>query len=284
MHAFVSAIVPVFNNAAGIRNVLDALVAQSYPRRLYEIVVADNGSIDGTQKLVKQYCEAYPNLVRMVVEDNMQSSYAARNRGLRSARGEIVAFLDSDCIPETHWIKSGVRALLETPASCGGGALVFFFKSEQPNIYERFDSLRKLNQKVYIEKAGFAATANFFIRRELFEEYGLFRSDLISGGDYEFGRRLTNAGEKMIFIPKAVVRHPARRSFRAILKKSKRVAKGQRQLERLKLLEHGRISLRTLIPVKDGPALEGVVSNRAQRLRMILLANFMKYFNLIHRI
>jgi glycosyltransferase involved in cell wall biosynthesis len=284
MREFVSAIVPVFNNAAGIRNVLNALIAQSYPRRLYEIVVADNGSIDGTQKLVKQYCEAYPNLVRMVVEDKMQSSYAARNKGLRLACGEILAFLDSDCIPETHWIESGVMGLLEGPAACGGGALVFVFRSEQPNIYESFDSVRKLNQRVYIEKAGFAATANFFIRRELFEEYGLFRSDLISGGDYEFGRRLTKAGEKMIFMPKAVVRHPARATFSAILKKSKRIALGQKQLQEMGLLEHGRLSWSSLNPERRCPELDGVALTARQRVGLVILMNFFKYYNLVKRL
>jgi len=284
MQAFVSAIVPVFNNAAGIRNALDALVAQSYPRRLYEIVVADNGSTDGTQKLVKQYCEVYPDLVRMVVEDNMQSSYAARNKGLRLARGEILAFLDSDCIPETHWIEAGVRALLETPASCGGGALVFFFRSQQPNIYESFDSIRKLNQKVYIEKAGFAATANFFIRRELFEKYGLFRSDLTSGGDYEFGRRLTKADEKMIFIPKAVVRHPARATFGAILKKSRRIALGQKQLHEMGLLEHGKLSRKSLNPERRWPESDGVALTTRQKVGLIILMNVFKYYNLVKRL
>ena len=286
MSVFVSVIIPVFNDPERIRKALDALLKQNYPSNSYEIIVADNGSTDATQQVVEEYCEKYPDMVRMVIENKIQSSYAARNKGVGEARGEIIAFTDSDCLPACDWIESGVRALQEYVAACGGGRITFFFKSDRPNVCEYFDSARKLNQKFYIENAGFAATANFFARREVFDRHGEFRCDLISGGDYEFGRRLTTAGEKMIYIPGAVVQHPARSSFKEILKKSRRVAAGQKELETLGLLQHGRLSWYNLLPtlpyfrqsywLKDHSFME--------KIQLVLLANIFHYVNLWGRI
>jgi len=285
MSDFVSVIVPVYNDPERIRNVLDTLVEQTYPRDSYEIIVADNASTDDTPQVIQRYCEKYPNLIRVVVESKIQSSYAARNKGLEVAKGEVVAFTDSDCIPENGWIESGIRALREENTSYGGGRITFFFKFQLPNIYEHFDAARKLNQMSFIEDASFAATANLFVRRELFERYGKFRDDLVSGGDYEFGQRLAKAGEKMIFIPDAVVKHPARSTLQEIVRKSRRVAAGQKELERTGLLEHGKVSWSQLLPrlscsyVKDGATPPSLID----KVRIILLGNAIRWMNFFIR-
>jgi len=283
---FVSIIIPIFNDPIRIRMVLDALLTQTLPQDSYEIIIADNGSTDSTPQVIKEYCTEYSNIVRLVFERQTQSSYAARNKGLRVARGKILAFTDSDCVPAQNWIEAGVRALQHQKAKCGGGRITFFFKSVRPNIYEYYDSARKLNQQAYIDQAGFAATANFFARRELFDRYGEFRYNLISGGDYEFGRRLTTAGEKMIYISDAIVQHPARASFKEILKKSSRVAAGQKELEYIGLLEHGTLSWRNCLPKFRYPR-DGYWSKTlsfTEKIQLVFLTNLFSYLNLWSRI
>jgi len=284
--SFVSIIIPIYNDPVGIKSSLKSLVNQTHPQDAYEIIVADNGSTDETRQVVEQFQEQYPDLIHLVVEDQIQSSYAARNRGIRAATGDTLAFTDADCVPEATWLEAGVRALEERTAACGGGRIVFIYQSDRANVYEYFDSARKLNQQSYVENAGFAATANFFACQELFEKYGPFRSDLISGGDYEFGRRVTKAGEKMIYIPDAIVQHPARSTFKAIYVKSKRVALGQKQLEKSGLLEHSRLSIRQLYPVRFYPVDErwsGSLS-RLEKAQLIFLQNFFRWRNFLIRI
>ncbi|MBM3933410.1 MAG: glycosyltransferase [SAR202 cluster bacterium] len=250
---FVSVIIPVYNNTDGIHKAITALMAQTYPADRFEVVVADNNSNDGTGAIVDTLAERYPGRVRRVVESRVQTSYAARNKGIEEARGEVFAFTDSDCIPDARWIEAGVAGLVREDAACGGGGVEFTFHRERPNVYEYFDSARKLNQRSYVVDSGFAATANFFARARLFTDYGPFLGDLVSGGDYEFGRRVTARGEKLIYIEDAVVGHPARRTYREIVKKSRRVAQGQRQLAQRGLLKRPRAGWRQILPARSWP-------------------------------
>jgi glycosyltransferase involved in cell wall biosynthesis len=284
--SFVSVIIPVYNDAKGIHDALGALTVQTYPLDAYEIVVADNASTNETPQVVRQFQEQYPKLIHLVVEDQIQSSYAARNAGIRKAEGEIMAFIDADCTPQPTWIAAGVKALLEQSAVSGGGHIMFTYKGSRPSVYEYFDSARKLDQKSYVEQAGFAATANFFVLKKILEWYGPFRSDLISGGDYEFGRRLTQAGEKMIYISDAIVRHPARGTLRAILKKSIRIARGQKQLERMGLLQHDRLSWRQLRFSRSYPRDERWLAclSRLEKAELVLLQNMVRWLNFAIRV
>ena len=107
---FVSVIVPVFNNGDRLAKCLKALYVQTYPYADYEVIVVDNNSTER----IDSVCEQFPN-VRYETESE-QGSYAARNRGLSIAKGEVIAFTDSNCIPDAEWIAAGVRALSDTNA------------------------------------------------------------------------------------------------------------------------------------------------------------------------
>jgi len=222
-------------------------------------------------------------LVKTVSEDNIQSSYAARNEGIQIAEGEILAFTDSDCVPSESWLIEGCKEIEKNNASMVAGKIEFTFKDSEPNIWEYFDAAGKLNQKSYVENAGFGATANLFVWKNLFNKYGMFLSELESGGDYEFGRRLTQSGELIRYAKKALVFHPARSTFKSKLKKSKRIAKGQGQLTELGFLNHDVLTWRSLIPPFVGPSIEGPTLIFPKSLAIIILRIFFKYYNFFIR-
>src|SRR4051794_2667993 len=78
---------------------LEAVAAQDYPQEVTEVIVVDNGSTDDTRAVVAAYG------VTLLIESEIRTSYAARNRGIRHARGEFVAFLDSDCVAAPEWLS-----------------------------------------------------------------------------------------------------------------------------------------------------------------------------------
>lgn len=235
----VSVIVPVLNNEEGIKLLLECLLAQTLPAERFEIFVVDNGSVDKTIEVVKSYQSRHPS-IHLLYEHKKQSSYAARNKAISAVSAEIIAFTDSDCIPRKDWLEKGIAAMKKHSASYGGGDIKFTFLKQRPNLWEKYDSITFLDQKLYIATAGFSATANTFISKELFDRYGLFDETLISGGDAQFGLCLTKKHHvPLFFLEDSIVEHPARSSFVQLYKKYKRIAIGRIQLAQANNKPHG---------------------------------------------
>lgn len=233
MKPTVSVIVPVYNNSDGIQKLLEALKTQDYPQDRYEVLIVDNGSKDETPNVIQATIDELDNF-KLLIEDNIRGSYAARNIGVLAANGSILAFTDSDCIPTMGWISSGVKNLLKYQVSYGGGQIKHIYSKEKPNLHEKFDTLDRLSQQYYIENKGFSATANLFIYKILLKKVGMFNTDLLSSGDLEFGQRVQKSRHKIIYIPDAIVNHPARKTLKANMKKSIRLAVGRKQMSMLK--------------------------------------------------
>lgn len=219
---FISVIIPVYNDAERLRLCLDALAQQTYPRDRFEVIVVDNGSTSPPCELV----ESYP-FCRFAVESR-PGSYAARNCGLQIARGEILAFTDSDCIPAPQWLAAGQEELVRQPNSGFiGGCIEVFPRESRPTAVELYDMVFGLRQHSNIAQFQHAATANMMTRRATFDRCGPFNDALKSGGDSEWGRRATSHGLQGVYAEKAVVRHPARRSWSEILRQTRRHAGGR---------------------------------------------------------
>lgn len=227
-HPFVSIIIPVFNDAERLGICLQNLENQTYPKDRYEVIVIDNGSKESIDKFVKQFLHA------VVYHEPHRSSYAARNKGISLARGEILAFTDSDCVPAIDWIQTGTMIFLKDPdIYVIGGPVEFFFRTpEKPSAIELFDSLTAFKQKTNIEQFKFSVTANLFTFKKIFHHVGVFNTNLKSGGDYEWGLRATLLGYPPIYAAGVRVAHPARRSFKQLLNKYLRVIGGQYDMKK----------------------------------------------------
>ncbi|MDY6868177.1 MAG: glycosyltransferase, partial [Chloroflexota bacterium] len=175
--------------------------------------------------VVEQYKRTHPDLIQVFVEDRIQSSYAARNKGISAANGQIIAMLDADCTPVPNWIEKGVEVLANDNVDLVGGNVEFRF-SANPTAAEVYDSISNLQIKRNIEERGVAKTANLFVRRSVFEKIGGFHSDLKSGGDVTWTGKATSAGFKLVYSNEAKVYHPTRR-LSALLQKQIRVGQGQ---------------------------------------------------------
>ncbi|NJN22859.1 MAG: glycosyltransferase family 2 protein, partial [Leptolyngbya sp. RL_3_1] len=108
----VSVIVPIYNGAADLPGLGDCLLQQTYPRDRVEYLLIDNNSQDDTAAQLQRFAQtaaAQGMTVRPLSEANIQSSYAARNQGIRVATGEILAFTDADCRPRPDWLARLVQ-------------------------------------------------------------------------------------------------------------------------------------------------------------------------------
>jgi glycosyltransferase involved in cell wall biosynthesis len=218
----ISVIVPVWNREDEIGRCLESLTSQSLPSSAYEVIVVDNGSSDATRDVATSY-----QGVKVLIE-RRPGSYAARNLGLATARGEYVAFTDSDCIPDSRWLEHGLRALEENPLAgvIAGRVELYAPDDAVPSVCSCYERIFAFNQEANIIR-GRAATANWFSSAAILRELGGFREDLMSGGDFELAKRLQSAEHQLIYLPEAIVFHPARVTFAELSGKARRVIGGR---------------------------------------------------------
>ena len=226
VHPFVSVIIPVFNDSEALEVCLTLLSEQTYPRESYEVIVVDNRSEEDIEAIVDRFEGTVYGY------ESCPGSYIARNRGISMAKGEIVAFTDSDCLPNRDWIEQGVSYLTQTENGglVAGSIETCFHNPEQPTAVELYDRILAFPQKNYLEKTHFGVTANLFTFKHVIDAVGTFDETLKSGGDYEWGQRVYQAGYQQVYGEKAGVSHPARSTFSQLSKKIGRVVKGQYDL------------------------------------------------------
>jgi glycosyltransferase involved in cell wall biosynthesis len=270
-HPLVSVIIPVFNDQERLTIALTALENQSYPGP-YEILVVDNGSTE---------LPVVTGRARLLSETR-PGSYNARNRALKEAGGEVIAFTDSDCIPATDWLEAGVNALRANPAAglIGGKVILFAEDAVHPTLAEAFEMATGFPQKHYVVNGHYAATANVFTRREVLKDVGFFDGTLKSGGDAEWGNRVFEAGYALAYDDRVIIRHPARSSHAEIARKVRRTTGGERD-RRPGVGNMLRFSIRHLFPPRRRLCAIFRMSEMGVGLRLRLLC-YAIYINWLH--
>ena len=221
---FVSVIIPVYNDSERLFELLGSLDCQSYGRENYEIIVVDNGSDEDPKQIADKFD------VTLLYEKDIQSSYAARNKGIGLARGDIYAFIDSDCKACDNWISEGIKALQQTNASIVGGKVVFTF-SPKKRAAEYYDASTNFQFEEKI-KRGTCGGGNLFVKKDVFDSIGLFPQNIKSGGDVLFTMKATQSGFELVYAPDACVYHPTR-SFSQLIIKTFRVAVGKANIKKM---------------------------------------------------
>jgi GT2 family glycosyltransferase len=211
----VSVIIPHYSDLKGLNLCLEALERQTFARERFEIVVADNASPEG-EAAVSAVIAGRARLV--VVRE--KGAGPARNGGVKASKGEILAFIDSDCQAEPEWLAEGLRAL-DNYDFIGGRVKVLVDDLQRMTSAEAFERVFAFDFKTYITKKGFTGAGNLFCPRSLFDQVGGFRTGLSE--DLEWSHRARAAGFRLGYAPRAVVGHPARRTWPELRAKWRRV-------------------------------------------------------------
>jgi len=104
MPAFISVIICTYNRAALLQRALRSLSGQTLDKKLFEIIVVDDGSHDNTGEVCEEMRGELPNLTYVSCGTNMGAP-KARNRGVEEASGKYLLFTDDDCIPAVNWVE-----------------------------------------------------------------------------------------------------------------------------------------------------------------------------------
>lgn len=230
---FASIIIPVLNAEDKITAVLQAVKHQTYPSDRYEILVVDNGSSDKTKQKV-----AAMNGIILLERTDVQNPYAARNKGLRHAKGNLLVLLDVNCTPVGRWLEAGINRLMEEGNDLVGGQITFAF-SEAETLGEWYDSLLFVDMEDLIRRGQSCAGGNLFFKRKVLDSIGFFPENQRSGTDLYWTKKATQQGLNLVYESTAEVTYPAR-PLKDLLKKIYRVGTGQPKI----WLDNGRHPLK----------------------------------------
>lgn len=219
-----SVIVPYYKDYNRLILLLDSLNQQHLASDQFEVIVVNNDP-DIPFELHKDFSTQYS---LKLLEEPRPGSYAARNMGIVNAIGDILAFTDSDCLPDTNWLSNALEIFdRDTQNKLGiltGPVPLFYKDPSKLTVAEAYEKYTGFTTEAYA-KGGHAITANWFSYKKTILEFGGFIPGLKSNGDTELSERI---GKKyrILYDDTIVVMHPARFEIKEIVQKYKRLIGG----------------------------------------------------------
>jgi len=212
MHYFISVVVPVYNAESVIGGCIESLLALDYPKNKIEVVIVDNNSSDRTPAIIAQYPV-------ITLSEKKRGAYAARNKGALSAKGDIFASTDADCLVDVNWAKEINQTFqdLKVAAVMGfsGGINQNFWACLEQENFEQF-WYHKGSTGLSLKRRGID-TRNCAIRKTVLEACGHFNDNLVNCGDLDLSVRLNRGNYVIAFNERMNVRHYNRTDVHDIL-------------------------------------------------------------------
>ncbi len=251
--ALVSVVITVRNEAAHLPPLLQSLALQEPP---FEVIVVDADSRDGTFELVLGYAHRDPAHYRAIRQPCSRGE--GRNLGVELARGDLVAFIDGDCVADAGWLAAVRRAFAKAEVVAGRTV---------PLSPSRFSELERV--ELYLRGSDVTyPSCNLGYRRELFRSLGGFDARFITAEDIDLNLRAVLARYLIAYAPDAIVYHRARATWPQFVRQAFWNGYGRKQLtekhgslweryriERLAADQHGMVAL-----VRLGAALAGYLA------------------------
>ncbi|MBU7581670.1 MAG: glycosyltransferase [Nostoc sp. TH1S01] len=234
----VSVVVPIYNAEADLPALIACLSSQTYPKDRVEYLLVDNNSSDRTLTLLQDAAANSPIKISALSENQIQSSYAARNTGIRAAIGEIIAFTDADCHPQPYWLESLIQPFVNSEVVIVAGEIAALPGNSLLEQYAEIQEILSQKHTLAHPFCAYGQTANLAIRRTALEKVGLFRPYLTTGGDADICWRILqqNLG-RLEFAPQATVQHRHRSTLKELASQWRRYGRSNRYLHELHGIE-----------------------------------------------
>jgi glycosyltransferase involved in cell wall biosynthesis len=227
-YPFISVVITGKNALDTIEECLSSVIRNNYPPSRFEIIYVDGGSTDGTLDVVKKISETFREKTTIRWYVKIGPPGAGRNKGILEAKGEIIAFTDSDVIVDENWLRNIAHHLLETDERVAGiGGPNLTPPSDPPfaqlvgALWETpFGSMSARNPARYkgIRPVDHNPSCNAAYWKWVFEKVGLFREDLPVTEDVELDTRIRKSGYILLYVDEIIVWHHRRKTLKSFLR------------------------------------------------------------------
>jgi mycofactocin system glycosyltransferase len=225
----VSIIVPARGREAATRTCVESLLALDYPVERREIIVVD----DASEPPLAACLSDLP--VRLLRQDRNIGQSAARNLAVKETQGELLAFIDNDCVADPAWLKRLAPYMNQSQVAIVGGRVVAPTITGPINAFEAVRS--PLDMGPIAAEVGpqqivpYLPTCNFMVRRQVLLEQGGFDEQLRLGEDVDFIWRTLQSGARAWYTPAAQVIHYHRVRLPALLRRRADYASSEAHLQ-----------------------------------------------------
>ncbi|MGQ9608977.1 MAG: glycosyltransferase family 2 protein [bacterium] len=229
----ISVIICTWNRAYSLKRTLDSIMTMSIPKDLlWELIVVDNNSTDNTKEIVKEY-KAKSGLNIVYVFEEKRGLANARNRGIKEAKGEIIAFTDDDVIVDRNWLCYILKEFDSNESlSLLGGRVELYDPDDQPI------TIRTFNKRIAFSSPGqlfsLIPGCNMAFHRRVLDALESFDPTFGAGTrikaaeDSDFFYRAYRMGFEMVYSPEILVYHNhGRRTKEQVRKLNKGYAIGR---------------------------------------------------------
>lgn len=221
----------MYNSAGYIQRMIDAVSNLDYPKDKIEHIIIDNGSDDDSVDIV----------IKMGVECTVMKGASIsqmRNAGAAMASGDILGFIDSDCIVSPDWAKKAIEFIFDYVGIVGG----YYGLGDSPGWIER--TWVELKKDISGE-VSFVSAGNMVIRASLFQKVGGFDEGIETGEDWDLCQSVIEAGYKVINQPTLHVTHLGNhKTLLGIIKKERWYGQGM-----FGVLKGGRVSKPLIVSI-----------------------------------
>lgn len=218
----VSVIMPVRNEAAFIRNSLGALLQQTYPEKLMEVIVADGMSTDSTREAINELAADAKISIR-IVDNPKLIAPSGLNRAIEEARGEIIIRVDGHCEVDARFVENCVAILRSGAADGVGGPIETVGDSRRAQAIALAMSstfgvggsaFRTIDDReMYTDTVAFPGYT-----REILSKAGAFNEELVRNQDDEYNYRIRKLGGRILLSPKIRSRYYSRSTFTSLVR------------------------------------------------------------------
>jgi GT2 family glycosyltransferase len=219
----ISVVIPAYNAAGSITACLISLFKQSLMP--FEIIVVNNNSTDNTKDLVLQILNDQNDISVCCLDENRQGPSYARNCGANKAGGDIVAFIDADCIADSSWLARLSESFESSDIGAVAGSIIGFDKETTIGKFHALFTMKDLSESRMFHEfdlvSGGFPTANLSIRKQVLEAIGGFDETLpIYSEDYDLCARIYKAGLGIYYNKEVKVFHKHRQNLRSTWRQS----------------------------------------------------------------
>jgi mycofactocin system glycosyltransferase len=242
----VSIVIPVKDREGELQRCLDSIARVDYPQELVQVIVVDDGSSDDSARVARE-----SGALVIPSGGTGRGPAAARNVGARAARGEILAFIDSDCTASPEWLAELLPAFTDAAVAAVGGLVDGMCTASVVDRYEAVMSSLTLGSRERFGSGGddtfYLPSCNLLVRRAPFLEVGGFADAMHVGEDVDLTWRLRDQGRTIAYLPAGRICHEHRSTPRSFMSRRFDYGTSEGTLQRLHPRRHKRMVIPPLL-------------------------------------